>query len=178
MTLDPDPRPLPRTQEIRDMLAKRLEDDGCIGEDEQGCTRDDDDIPVTQWCVNCLAGAVLSQLADQEARIATLEAERDEAREAIAWANNSLYGSHGYFLSTTGGPSNPHHLDEPIERLKAQANRAVSRLARLEQALRDLIADYDQLLGDGVTESNQPAVRRAAVAALRPLEAASQSGQP
>lgn len=47
----------------------------------------------------------------------------EEAKKAIAWANNSLYGSHGYFLSDCGGPANEHHLDAPIENLKADCNR-------------------------------------------------------
>lgn len=75
-------------------------------------------------------------------------AERDEAREAIAWANNSLYGSHGFFLSTRGDtPNDPHHLDRPIEDMKARCNQqwqdltaARTRIAELEAALRELAA--------------------------------------
>lgn len=45
---------------LRTLIILRLVDAGCIGDDEQGCTRDDDDIPIDRWCVNCLMGRVLS----------------------------------------------------------------------------------------------------------------------
>ena len=44
----------------------------------------------------------------------------------IAWANNSLYGSHGFFLSLDGGPANEHHLDNGIEELKDIVRRKFS----------------------------------------------------
>lgn len=50
---------------VRAMLCQRLVDEGCIGDEEIGCTRDDADIPLDQWCVNCLASRLLA-LTDAE----------------------------------------------------------------------------------------------------------------
>lgn len=52
-----------------------------------------------------------------------------------------------------------------------------ARLARLEQALRDVLHDYDAEVGVPADESEQSPARRAAVAALRPLEAPADSPQ-
>jgi hypothetical protein len=57
-------------------------------------------------------------------RIRELEARLEEARQLVAEANNSLYGSQGYFHSLTGGPFNKYHLAEGIENLKAAARAA------------------------------------------------------
>ncbi len=46
-------------------LRQVLIDAGCERDDEQGCTRDDDDVPIDNWCVNCLAGVALSALATE-----------------------------------------------------------------------------------------------------------------
>lgn len=78
------------------------------------------------------AAASLSQL---QQRIVEVEAERDEARTLVAEANNSLYGSQGYFHSTDGGPFNKYHLAQPIEDLKASANREWRRAEAAEAAL-------------------------------------------
>lgn len=51
-------------------------------------------------------------------------AEIDVMRAAIAWANNSLFGSHSFFLSTNGGEPDEHHLDRAIEELKTLVRRA------------------------------------------------------
>lgn len=48
-----------------------------------------------------------------------LKAENELLKSVIAWANNSLYGSHGFFLSLNGGEPNVHHLDEGIEEIKS-----------------------------------------------------------
>ena len=72
--------------------------------------------------------------------------ELAEAKEVIAWANNSLFGSRGFFLSTRGDlPPNPHHLDTAIEKLKADArmkhraeaerNSALDQCTRLHREL-------------------------------------------
>lgn len=61
-------------------------------------------------------GAALKIVTADFAR--QLERELAEAKAVIAWANNSLFGSHGFFLSLNGGPANEHHLDMPIEALK------------------------------------------------------------
>ena len=55
------------------------------------------------------------------ATITMLQRERDEARAAIANANNSLFGSQGFFLSIDGGEPDPHHLAKAIEDLKGTA---------------------------------------------------------
>ena len=80
-----------------------------------------------------------------------LERERDEAQEAIAWANNSLFGSQGFFLATNGGENDLHHLDRAIERLKADARYADRERNKAEaerdalratlRAIRDELAD-------------------------------------
>lgn len=69
---------------------------------------------------------LLGEKATAEARAEKAEAERDAARKVIAWANNSLYGSHGFFLSLDGGPANEHHLDNGIEELKDIVRRKFS----------------------------------------------------
>lgn len=46
-----------------------------------------------------------------------------KARQAIEEANNSLYGSHGFFLSANGGEPDKFHLARPIEELKARSNK-------------------------------------------------------
>jgi hypothetical protein len=83
-------------------------------------------------------------------RIAALEAERDEARTLVMEANNSLYGSQGYFHSLNGGAFDPHHLSRGIENLKRQTREQWqqgevlrSENARLREALdeaRDIIS--------------------------------------
>lgn len=49
----------------------------------------------------------------------TLKRERDEARQLVIEANNSLYGSQGYFHSLNGGDFDKYHLARGIEDLKA-----------------------------------------------------------
>jgi hypothetical protein len=71
---------------------------------------------------------------DMKKKIAELEAqckEFEEAKEVIAWANNSLYGSHGYFLSKSSGPPDPHHLDRPIEDLKKRYRKDYYKVAEI-----------------------------------------------
>jgi len=86
--------------------------------------------------------------------IEALEAERDEARLLVAEANNSLYGSQGYFHSLDGGPFNRYHLAGGIEKLKQTSNKhwhelqdAEARCKRLEEALRPF-AEYMGDSGD------------------------------
>jgi len=57
--------------------------------------------------------------------IERLREELENAREVITEANNSLYGSQGYFLSLDGGPPNKYHLAEGIEKLKSNAKAAL-----------------------------------------------------
>jgi len=76
-----DMTPTPPETEIEE-LTQRLIDEGCQGEDEQGCTRDDALIPRDQWCVNCLAGVALSALTTE--RLARQQAEND----ATGWRDD------------------------------------------------------------------------------------------
>ena len=64
---------------------------------------------------------LLTEAADT---IATLRKQLENAREVIIEANNSLYGSQGYFLSLNGGPPNKYHLAEGIEELKSYVRLA------------------------------------------------------
>lgn len=73
------------------------------------------------------AGQVMHEAAAlieaQQADLATLRKQLENAREVIIEANNSLYGSQGYFLSLNGGPPNKYHLAEGIEELKSNVRR-------------------------------------------------------
>jgi hypothetical protein len=60
---------------------------------------------------------------DLKARIQELEGALEQARQLVTEANNSLYGSQGYFHSLNGGPFDKHHLSRGIEDLKAENNR-------------------------------------------------------
>lgn len=55
--------------------------------------------------------------------ITRLRSERDEARALVIEANNSLFGSQGYFHSTNSGDFNRYHLASAIEALKADTGR-------------------------------------------------------
>ena len=79
-----------------------------------------------------------AELVEAKNRIKFLES-------VIAWANNSLFGSHGFFLTTNGGADDVHHLDRAIEGLKAR--NAVEESA-LEAADR-LQLDCEALGGSG-----------------------------
>lgn len=74
----------------------------------------------------------------RDTQIAALQAERDEARLLVAWANNSLYGSQGYFHSKNGGPFDEHHLDSAIEEIKALANKRWQEIAALQARVKEL----------------------------------------
>jgi hypothetical protein len=70
--------------------------------------------------------------------------ERDEVREelercktVVTDANNSLYGSQGFFLGMNGG-FDPRHLSKPIEGLKKQCRDEYA-------AAKALTADRDRL---------------------------------
>lgn len=65
----------------------------------------------------------------QTASPSAVIAERDQARSLVAEANNSLYGSQGYFHSLNGGPFDKYHLARGIEELKRASNAAEARLA-------------------------------------------------
>jgi hypothetical protein len=74
----------------------------------------------------------------------TLKRERDEARQLVIEANNSLYGSQGYFHSLNGGEFDKYHLARGIEDLKARLRghaqtpdleATVSRIMRIRNGM-------------------------------------------
>ncbi len=67
---------------------------------------------------------------------AALRAESENARTVVAWANNSLFGSCGYFH---GDPFDGLHLARPIEALKEQATEAERKLAETVGRSDDLL---------------------------------------
>ena len=99
---------------------------------------------------------ILHEAAD---RIEALERELSEARALVAEANNSLYGSQGYFHSLNGGPFDKYHLATGIENLKASSREQWRALAasqaeasRLREALTPFASEasrYDPDDGDG-----------------------------
>lgn len=105
-------------------------------------------------------------------RIEALERERDEARGLVTEANNSLYGSQGYFHSLNGGPYDKYHLASGIENLKSScraAERKVAELeadkARLSEALRTLL-DCPDIADNDHKDEETHAAERVARAAL------------
>jgi hypothetical protein len=76
--------------------------------------------------LRCLVATYANEAAQAKAELeshqrssADIERERDEARQLVIEANNSLYGSQGYFHSLNGGPFDKYHLSRGIEKLKA-----------------------------------------------------------
>jgi len=68
--------------------------------------------------------------------IKELKVESAAMRSVIVEANNSLFGSHNFFLSTSGEGEDKLHLSRAIERIKAQGNKAWNENAALrEQAV-------------------------------------------
>src|SRR3546814_10877641 len=64
-----------------------------------------------------------SDLAAAIAERDRLHTERDEARGLVIEANNSLFGSQGYFHSSDGGAYDRYHLARAIEDLKARSRK-------------------------------------------------------
>ncbi len=65
---------------------------------------------------------------DLIARLEAAEAELKTTKEIIAEANNSLFGSHAYFISVIGdGTPTRFHLSIPIEKLKFAHNETMNR---------------------------------------------------
>jgi len=83
--------------------------------------------------------AAINHFRNNLDRIEAMEA----SREVIAEANNSLYGSQGFFLSANGGEPDKYHLARPIEKLKERANQQWRRAEALEAqnaALREALS--------------------------------------
>src|SRR3546814_66642 len=81
-----------------------------------------------------------SDLAAAIAERDRLHTERDEARGLVIEANNSLFGSQGYFHSSDGGAYDRYHLARAIEDLKARSRKSAAAIARAEAAERDALA--------------------------------------
>ena len=98
------------------------------------------------------ADAAMTEAAD---RISTLERELEEARALVIEANNSLYGSQGYFYSLNGGPFDKYHLSTGIENLKSACNSrwhaltaAEAKAALMGEALKQARAYVLQAVDD------------------------------
>jgi len=62
----------------------------------------------------------------------------EEAKALVVEANNSLYGSQGYFHYLNGGAFDKYHLATGIEALKFSSRRAHTSQARLSEAVKVL----------------------------------------
>ena len=105
----------------------------------------------SDWQNGRAADAAKFEPADYEERALVPAASLDqatrraeEARTLVTEANNSLYGSQGYFHSLNGGAFDKYHLATGIENLKSygrkeyrRAEAAEARCSALEQALED-----------------------------------------
>lgn len=75
-------------------------------------------------------------LAEAGAEIGRLRSELAEAKSAITEANNSLFGSQGYFLSLNGGAADKYHLSRAIEDMKASGRKSDRALLDAQEALK------------------------------------------
>ena len=104
--------------------------------------------------------------------VGRLMKELSDAASVIMEANNSLYGSQGYFLSMNGGPPNKYHLADAVEKLKkqtrddyaargaaeARASAAEAEIARLK--LRDQQLGYRAEAAEAIGEALRERVAR------------------
>jgi len=97
--------------------------------------------------IDCEATAIINALRPFLTDGKTTK-ENEQLKRVISWANNSLFGSHGFFLSTKGGEPDEHILDTAIEVIKKQTRDDYAkskidgkRIAELEAALQE-IADF------------------------------------
>lgn len=60
--------------------------------------------------------------------------EFEQAKLLVAEANNSLYGSHGYFHSLNGGSFDKYHLARGIEDLKERCRKQYIEIMKLRGA--------------------------------------------
>lgn len=70
-----------------------------------------------------------------------LAAENAKLKEVITEANNSLYGSQGFFLSLDGGEPDKHHLSRGIEKIKESARKKATTAP--VAVVRDLVWEDD-----------------------------------
>lgn len=66
-----------------------------------------------------------------------------QMREAIIEANNSLYGSQGFFLSVNGGEPDKYHLARPIEEMKEETRKQYLEIRTLTAKLAQAEVDRD-----------------------------------
>ena len=98
-------------------------------------------------CRELSDGGKLSWWSGLADALSSLVRERDEARELVTEANNSLYGSQGYFHSLNGEPFDKYHLATGIEKLKSEANRQYHALEAAEARASAAEAKRDEALG-------------------------------
>lgn len=112
---------VPAVADLQRQLSEAVE----RAEKAEGWARDWHGI-VDTICVVLGFGSIDAQdaVAAIRAKFEQAERERDEARELVAEANNSLYGSKGYFHSLDGGEFDKHHLSRGVENLKERARKA------------------------------------------------------
>ena len=80
-----------------------------------------------------------------ETEIERLTRERDEARLLVTEANNSLYGSQGYFHSLNGGEFDKYHLASGIERAKSYGREQWRRAEAAEAKVAMLLEALDEI---------------------------------
>lgn len=97
--------------------------------------------------------------------ITSLRNQLAEAKAVITEANNSLYGSQGFFLSTDGGAPDKYHLARPIEDLKARSNKLYNQLTASEAReceLRAALEEVTDLAGSLLWKAeDDPCIKRA-----------------
>ena len=104
--------------------------------------------------------------------------ELDAAKRVITWANNSLYGSHGYFLSTNGGAPDEHHLDMPIEKLKSYGHEQYVRAEAIKAvAEREAYAVCIAICQEESTDNGTAQTIEARIRALLPADEAAERSQ-
>lgn len=104
--------------------------------------------------------------SDHDRALAESRAELEEARGMVIEANNSLYGSQGYFHSLDGGAYDRHHLARGIEDVKARLNVEWRRAERLAEALRLLMIEVEASGNADALDFGWPAAVKAARTAL------------
>lgn len=88
--------------------------------------------------------AELARLLDaQAAEIAELKRRLEEAQALVTEANNSLYGSQGYFHSLNGGPFDKYHLASGIETVKESSRKEWRRAEAAESRATALSAELE-----------------------------------
>lgn len=94
--------------------------------------------------------------AEKDARIAQLEAELDEARAVVIDCNNSLFGSHGYFVSEQAAAiENLKRYGNEQWKLAQASGARLALAARAESELREQVRRWldrtQELLSTAVT---------------------------